>query len=194
VAVCSGDILSVELSQSHMELAGLEAEKLLRLREAAGAPAGGVSRIRSGEDREKKLLRDAVVGQIGTLAMSLYWTGGVAEYLKGREETNRTPRRGDNGLDIGSCDVKSSILRPNRYISDYHLLVRPAEWHADVWYARALMREDRLDVVYLCGWLNAADVKRLSENITHDDAIFGDAYKVPIIELHPLPPMKWRVS
>lgn len=183
------DIVTMNLSEFQLALAKAEACNLLYCRQSAGADPAGVSRIRNSQDRRDKLMQDAVIGQIGTLAMSVYWTGGVAQYIESRKHANATPTLGDNGSDIWNCDVKTSILLEGKQIRDYHLIVRPHELHEKIWYSRALVSAKDLSRVYLCGWLTSRDLTILSINKSGSE-VFGNAYMVPITELNPLPPMK----
>lgn len=159
---------------------------------ARKAEIGGMSHVRKGDDRALNLEDDQVIGQIGNLALSLYFTGDNRLYKIARYVANRNPLVGDHGEDlIGSnLDVKASLMRRSQDPMTYHLLVRPWERHEDWTYILALVEPvvDGATDVHLVGWA--------SDNMLPDepsmDNRFKGAYCMKATDLVPLPPVMWK--
>lgn len=156
----------------------------------------GVSRIRT--DREERVATvkdDAIVGHMGAIALHRYLHGEVSGYVKARYLQNRYPNEGDGGEDILGCnvDVKTSLMRYSTDPAKYHLLVRPKERHPDWVYVHALVPmefDQPLPKVLLTGWLTDAELPATPYD-GPKQALHG-AYCLPVPELHPLPPIRYR--
>lgn len=149
---------------------------------ASRCSLGGHSQLR-GSDRMVKLAQDQLVGQLGQLALSYYWTGSSFVYKTSRWFADLDPTRGDGGSDFPGTrlDVKTTKLTHPEFL-DYHLLVRPKERHKDNVYIFALacdpkQMESENWTILLVGW-------------AHDDE-FNGAYAVKAYKLNPLPKITW---
>jgi hypothetical protein len=131
---------------------------------ARSVEMGGRSEVRLSESRLAELAIDQYAGQAGEAALSKYLTGSISLYAETRRLKKRDPTKGDGGVDLLGyrVDVKCSVAR---YIHrrDYHLWVRPAEWHPGWVYVLALVREDELGAIYLLGWKRAEALREDSE-------------------------------
>ena len=161
-------------------------------RNALAAEINGVSRMREKEDRLDNLKTDSLVGQMATAGLHKYWFGHITNYAKERWRQNLNPRNGDGGCDIEALnvDVKGSLIRYEQMkVDDYHLIVRPAEFHHGWVYVHALVNMNRYDV-YLTGWAESAMFPGETENNGH----FKGAFVLPVPELYPLMPLRhlWR--
>lgn len=120
---------------------------------STNAEIGGMSNIRSDDDRKQKLKTDQYIGQAGNAALSLYLTGSIDLYIKTRQKQDENKYRGDNGEDLIGfpVDVKTSVMRRGPDFN-YHLYVRDREYHRGIIYVLGLMSESNLNVVSLVGF------------------------------------------
>lgn len=122
--------------------------ELMNRRIEAGLPAGGVSRLREKQARQKFLLEDAWVGNLGAYALTRYITG--SDYLfREHQNRNSNPGQGDGGCDIPwgqyQVDVKSSLWRyKNLKPEGHNLLVRPKERHSNSIYVFVLVEGGKI--------------------------------------------------
>jgi hypothetical protein len=159
---------------------------------AQKAEIGGVSHIRTREERQTTLSTDQFVGQIGQLAGSLWHCGSPDPYIEAREKANLNPTEGDGGHDILglNLDFKGSLMRRSRDPLDYRLIVRPRERHPGWIYVPVFI--DRLPgkgdpaTVYLTGWATDEQLPPADK-----EGLFVGAHCIPIRELTPLPPFRW---
>ena len=162
---------------------------------AKTATIGGKSEIRTDpNERSQNVSLDNLIGQLGTLALSKYWTGSYKEYVLGRHMQDRFPNVGDCGEDIMglNLDVKTTHRKnPNKAELTYNLAIRDKEYHPNHVYVLALVDSwpegDRPKFVSLIGW---AKTGHLPKNKTIG-GIFDGAYTIEANDLNPLPPVKW---
>jgi len=178
------DTIAVDLTAEQVRQARLRAQQ---------AAFGGRSQIRNSERRQATVLEDNLVGQLGTLAWSLYHFGTDHYYNLTRFVANTYPYQGDGGYDsLGlTIDVKGSAIRSRLPLLNYHLLVRPGERHKGWVYVLALARlpedESKGTRVFLVGWINDAELPPQPET----DGPFKGAFCVCASQLHPLPAFAW---
>lgn len=157
---------------------------------ASKAEIGGRSQIRSGADRRENLEQDQLVGQIGNYAGHKHFFGNANLYRISRWYADIYPTMGDGGSDVpgANIDFKASRLKPGRSVTDYRLLVRPAERHPGTVYVLIVVDLDADPVkAHLVGW--AAEHELPAETLTTGP--LAGAYALPAAELHPLPPIQW---
>jgi hypothetical protein len=151
---------------------------------------GGKSQIRNSDDRQKNLLFDNFVGQIGTLAGCIFLLGeekGTIEYTRARKQADKNPFIGDGGKDLVDFDVdiKCSYMRASKNPSNYNFLVRPRERHKDWVYLQTLadkISEEEF-VVHIVGWVSDNDLPSAPES----SGIFSGAYRVPVAKMRKFP-------
>jgi hypothetical protein len=165
---------------------------------ARKACLGGRSAVRGG-DRIKELAIDQLVGQFGQAALSLYQTGSLQAYREARATANADPLRGDGGCDLPglATDIKTSLMRSQRDLLAYNLLVRPRELHQGHTYILGLVRnpewsggsfrELREAGVYLLGWATAEMLLGRLEPAGR----FAGAHILPAGELREMMPARW---
>lgn len=138
---------------------------------------GGVSFSRkSPGERQATLREDQVVGQLGELALFVWAYGksrGLQEYLKTQESKRGRGHRGDGGQDIlgHKVDIKSSLVRNNKDIFTYNLLVASREFHPGWWFVQGLVWEYIPDVsatVAVMGWAKAENLLKPGVNPRFD--------------------------
>jgi hypothetical protein len=142
------DIITLRLNQQAMAIINNMAGK---------ACLGGVSHVRERADRLDSLNVDQIIGQIGTYGCTEYLLGTNEPYIRMREEINKNPHIGDDGVDIPgtNIDVKTSFMRSNSLpMLKYRLPVRPAERHEDHRYILGLVSEysKQHAILHLVGW------------------------------------------
>lgn len=178
------DTIAVKLTPEQFRLAKQRAQQ---------AAFGGRSQIRDQQKRQAMLLEDAVVGQAGNLAWSLYHFGTDHYYQLTRHVANVYPASGDGGYDILglTVDVKTSAIRSKLPLGEYHLAVRPEERHRGWVYVLALAQlsdaEDQGCTVYLVGWLKDDELPEYPAM----DGVFKGAFIKTASQLHPLPAFCW---
>lgn len=157
---------------------------------ALGASLGGGSQIRSPEERITALRQDQMVGQLGQMALSLYWFGDSRQYDIARWYANRNPNIGDGGSDIPgmNVDVKTSLMRSSEDPLDYRLLIRPKERHEGWIYVLALVKKLRKvgTEVFLVGWAADYQLPKMDQG-----GLFDGAHVMNARDLNPLPPVQW---
>lgn len=120
----------------------------------------GASRVRhQKEERMKMMDVDQMTGQLGEAALSKYITGDIDLYLRTRDERNKNPYEGDGGSDLLglNVDVKTSQARYGKNFN-YHLWVRPHEYHPETVYVFALIYPDEPTTVVLIGWIRGENI------------------------------------
>jgi hypothetical protein len=163
---------------------------------AKKAEVGGVSRIFSDKkERLKRQREDSLVGQLGTLAGSKFFLGGVERYVESRYMQNKFPHHGDGGEDIigSNIDFKVSLKRYEDIDPlNYHLLVRERERHSNQVYIHGLIppwdEDGRPNKVIFTGW---ATDKDLPKDKVQDGPLEG-AFAIEVKSLKALPPIEWR--
>lgn len=174
------DILRVPVNKNEMNLV---------IEMSRAACRGGVSRIRSSQDRQATLYEDQLVGQIGTYAGTKFWFGSSHNYLIARQVANLNPRAGDGGSDIigANIDFKTSKIRSTRPLLDYRLVVRPRERSAGKVYVQLLVELSEFTAVaHILGWASDDMLPGIEVGGT-----FDGAHVLPVRELNPLPPLQW---
>lgn len=146
-----------------MKIIAISHEDFVVIRHNARLAAiGGMSYIYAPAERQKKLIDDQVTGQLGEAAFCICKTGSIAAYRKHRAYRNSDPYAGDGGIDFifdGQVyDVKTSRMRAANG-HHYHLWVRPAEYHPDVFYVLALVPEGRNDTVHIMGYARGEELE-----------------------------------
>jgi hypothetical protein len=166
---------------------------------ARKACLGGRSAVR-GSDRLRELMVDQLVGQFGQAALSLYQTGSLQAYREARATANADPLRGDGGCDLPglATDIKTSLMRSQRDLLAYNLLVRPRELHQGHTYILGLVRnpewsggsfrELREVGVVLIGWATAEMLASRLEM----GGLFAGAHVIPAEELREMMPVRWQ--
>ena len=157
---------------------------------ADDACIGGISRMRSKDDREKSLLQDQIVGQIGEMCLNLYHNGTVDQYIAARKAKNKNKTAGDKGSDLPGIlvDVKTSCKALGRKAIDHRLAVRPTERHSNCIYILAItdinnFKEDTSCLCVLVGWAADHELPK-KPNLS---GTFRGAYTIPGDELNKLP-------
>lgn len=149
---------------------------------------GGKSHVRD-EDRALYGIDDQLVGQLGEYSLAKY-LGNPKAYFQRREEINQNPWQGDGGSDFPGLqvDVKTSLMRRQRNVLKYNLVVRPKERHKHNIYVLALVKEIWVDKpeVILVGW--ARDDELPDE--TDQQGVFAGAYRLPATSLHDMRELK----
>jgi hypothetical protein len=147
---------------------------------------GGKSHIRNKEDRQRSLVIDNFIGQVGTLAGSIFILGrveGTKEYIKCRENQDKNPFVGDGGKDLTgmNIDIKCSYMRRSKDPNTYNFLIRPRERHDNWIYLQTLAnKNDNNKIeVYIAGWINDNDITSKPES----GGTFKGAYKLPVRNL-----------
>ena len=161
---------------------------LIRLM-ARAAMRGGKSYIRASSERRATLETDQLVGQLGTYAGHKFWFGHSYNYLVSRQQANLNPNTGDGGSDIvgANVDFKTSLIRSDRPLLDYRLVVRPIERKPAKVYVQLLADiQQNTANVYILGW---ADDAMLPE--PEREGVFQGACVLQARKLHPLPPLQW---
>lgn len=161
--------------------------------------AGGKSQVRSGQDREDHLMLDNFLGLIGNYVGALWRDGDTRAYIDQRHQQNRFPTQGDGGYDLPRCriDFKTSMMRGSADPLDYNLLVRPFERHNENVYVLLLTRPFEFENlkhieqinVEIAGWYDDRD---LGSRKPETEGIFQGAYKVPVVELYPIIPLRYE--
>jgi hypothetical protein len=177
VVLTSDDIRRVEVSDFELSLARAM---------AARCELGGRSNVRTA-NRQELLGVDQFVGQVGTLALSLYWYGSLSPYLAARKKADVKRWQGDGGVDLEgrAVDVKTSLMRSSRDPLDYCLIVSPREVHSDWTYVLSLIPDARARYVYLVGWATTEDLGGAGR-----DRRFPGKHVVSARSLRALPPMR----
>jgi hypothetical protein len=121
---------------------------------------------------------DQFTGNAGEAALAKFLTGSIDLYLKTKQERELSNWTGDYSSDLLGLqvDVKTSRMRRGPDYN-YHLWIRPREYHAKTKYVLALMPEDRDDLVLLVGWIEGSKIPFPS---------FQDRMEVEAELLHPL--------
>lgn len=153
---------------------------------ASRAALGGQSHVRDADARRAALSEDQVTGQLGQIALHLYWHGHLHLYRVGRTVQDQYPTVGDGGMDMvgTNLDVKTSLVRTALPLEKHHLLVRPAERHPDWCYVQALLTESE---IHLMGWYPDSDL----DGWAATSGNFAGACAVPCSALYPLPPVRY---
>lgn len=149
------------------------------------AEIGGKSYIRSKEDRLTNLSEDQLTGMLGHWAFCKWATGSSDLWRKQRAEINKTPTKGDGGIDIViediPFDIKTSAMRGSNDPLRYNLPIRPSERHKGVCYILALYP---LKASYV--WLVGMAVEKDFPKKVQKEGIFKGAYVIPAKNLSPL--------
>lgn len=154
---------------------------------ARRACLGGRSHVRAA-DRGRSLALDQLVGQVGAMALSLWWYGSIEPYVAARRAADADPWRGDGGSDLPglAVDVKASLMRGSPDPWSYRLAVRPAERHPGHVYVLGLVPppgEGGPVACNLMGWARDADL-----GPPEADGVFAGACVVPAARLRPMGP------
>lgn len=174
----------------------LSREQVRYAHDRSGAAClGGVSRVRTLGTRRATVGIDNLVGQLGTMAYSLYQFGSVVPYAQARDTADADPTRGDGGRDFDrlAVDVKASFMRPGLSPTKYRLAVRPAERHAGSVYVLAIVERPPNGSVHdgvgvtLVGWWPDGGFQGPPE----PSGTFEGAYTVRGDRLRKLPPWRW---
>ena len=156
------------------------------LKHSKNAEIGGISHIRSTQQRSYNLSTDQLVGQLGTYAVTKYLFGNAATYFELREKADKNPHLGDGGEDIKGkqVDVKTSLMRGNPNPLAYRLAVRPRERHANWRYILTLIKDLSQPVsVLMIGW--AWD--RQLDGKMETNGVFDGAFTITAKNLNPIP-------
>jgi hypothetical protein len=179
----SSDLIAVSLSPTDIA----RSEHFAR-----NAELGGVSRVRSAEDRKASLVTDQSVGQLGEMALSKYLGGTPLFYELTRTIRDLDPTKGDEGGDLlaTNLDVKCSLMRGSSDPLKYRLLVRPKERKANAVYVLALVGPYvwQSGEVTLVGWCRDRD---LPDSCARDGP-FAGAHVLLASQLYPLPPLEFH--
>ena len=125
---------------------------------ASHCELGGSSRIFPDAGERQRFLSDnQYIGQAATAALDLYLNGSMDLYIQTRELADKTPWKGDGGVDLigTNLDVKCSRMRCGLNFL-YHLYIRNREFHPENCYWLALMPEGQNDCVYLVGFCDGS--------------------------------------
>lgn len=149
---------------------------------AKNAMIGGRSNVRASDDRMARLYEDQMTGQLCHAAASVYLFGSFDPWKQQRQQADANPTKGDGGTDFlgWPIDVKGSKMRRSDDPNDYHLIVRPAELHDDVWYIRALVARDCSDMVYLAGVASGSTIRKTIPAVSGP---FAGAYAIATAQL-----------
>lgn len=153
---------------------------------------GGPGWIRSNVERKPKRRKDNIIGQMGTLAGSIFLYGedkGTEEYIKARIKADKNPYEGDGGRDLPDLDIdiKCSHMMNTDPLS-YNFLIRPQERHENWIYIQTLAQQitKQLLFVHIMGWIRDEDVP---STVVTGGKLKG-AYLVPIPQLKKFPKSK----
>ncbi len=129
---------------------------------ARRAELGGKSQFRPGPDRAERMQEDQRVGQFCELALSMWRWGsdeGMTRY-RNRRRRLTMGKGGDGGSDLDGyrIDVKGSKRWGLLY--EHHLVVRPAEAHAEYYVLGVASDTD----AYLLGWLSRGELPDKTES------------------------------
>tara|TARA_R100000664_G_scaffold28215_1_gene39343 strand:- start:106 stop:714 length:609 start_codon:yes stop_codon:yes gene_type:complete len=188
-------MIEIELSSDQLKGALYHAE--LNCGHGIGAMR---SRYHDDQTRKLRMRTDQAVGQVATCAVAKYLHGHTSTYFQTRFHRNQHPNSSDNGFDIGcaNIDVKGSYMRYGTDPSRYSLLIHPAEVHDEWVYIQVLLGHPSSDpsdwievppTIILCGWATTA----MLPTTPIAEGNLAGALRIPIPELHPLPPIqhKW---
>jgi hypothetical protein len=130
----------------------------------------------------ERLYEDQMTGQLCHAAVSEYLFGSFEPWIEQRKQADANPTKGDGGTDFlgWPLDVKGSRMRRSPEPNEYHLIVRPAELHDDVWYILALVAANASDVVYLAGVASGYTIRKTP---TKTSGPFVGAYAIAAPEL-----------
>jgi len=183
--ITQADIVIIEVAGNDYKLA---------LENAKAAAIGGVSRIYSeANDRERRLLEDQLVGQLGQIAGHRHLFGMLDRYVLSRWFANQHPELGDGGCDVpgANIDFKASRNRyPGKDLLSFNLVVRPAERHAG-WVYYLMLTEDPWKPpvkVHIMGW---ATDDMLPATLVQDGPLEG-THALEAGHLNPTPRFKWN--
>ncbi len=175
--LCAADIVTVAFTEEDWR----EMQEQARL-----AEIGGVSRVRAaGDDRRGTLTMDQCTGMLGHWALSMWAFGSAEPWREQRRAANAHPLEGDGGVDLvirgRKTDVKTSEMRGPQDPLRYHLVVPPAERHADRVYVLALHPPGSYTVL-LIGGVKEQSLPREPEAA----GTFKGKYVLPATRLRPL--------
>jgi hypothetical protein len=142
--------------------------------------------------KRKQLWEDQLVGYMGQMIVVQHLTGSNELFYRDVEELGSSPV-GDGGSDVlgARVDVKTSLMRHSPDWHKYNLLVRPKEFHADTVYVQNLVYSysDEGAFGVIVGWLYADEIRG---RCVKNEKRFGDAYCVPVTNLHPFMNCRWE--
>ena len=149
------------------------------------------SKIRKEEDyTPEMLIRDNLLGVIGTYAGIWHLTGSNLLYYKHMEETG-DKLVGDGGTDVPGArmDFKTSLWNGSLPLSKNRLAVRPGEFHPKTTYVLVMVDGyGRMGADgYIVGCMESWEIL---EKYHHHEK-FGDAYCVKALLLNPFPNLHW---
>jgi hypothetical protein len=161
---------------------------------------GGPGRVRSQEERDETRLPDNIVGQMGTLAVSIFLYGqdkGIDEYIKARIKADNNPYEGDGGRDLPDLDIdiKCSRMRRSKDAAkrykdtlSYNFVIPPEERHENWIYIQALSQKmtKHLAYIHIMGWIRDEDIP----SYTVRSGTFEGKHLVPIPKLKKFPKSK----
>lgn len=143
---------------------------------------GGTSHIFKGEQRQANLKDNQFTSQLGEIALSKFYTGGIDVYINNRRERDKNPWKGDDGNDLPGAeiphDVKASRMRYGAHYP-YNLWVRPKEYKPDTYYHLALVPKGINNIVYLIGWVEGRYMRLINDK-------YGERYGLRMDELNPM--------
>jgi hypothetical protein len=149
------------------------------------AEIGGKSCIRTKEDRKNNLSLDQLNGMFGHWALSMWATGSANLWREQRIKANKTPTKGDGGIDLiiegVTYDVKTSGMRGSSDPLRYNLPLRPRERHEEVCYVLALHPTDANYV-----WLVGKALEKDFPKTVSETGIFKGAFVIPACKLTPM--------
>ncbi len=166
------------------------------------------SHIRHVESRGETENEDAMTGHLCHIAVAKYlWSyDGITAYQHSCSKANMLPTvreatgnkcisdNGEDFIDLG-LDVKGSLIRTGLPPIKHNSPVRPREWHEDTVIVQCLLSEKKSPkgarTVYICGWETSEAYKAKGQA---KEGTFKGAYVIPIKDLNPMMPMKWRSS
>lgn len=152
----TADAVAVRLTERELLIVKEHAEALAEMR--------GKSQFLNAEQRAARRAADDYTGQVGEAALSKLITGSIQLYHLTRLQKEQDPLRGDDGSDLQGyrLDVKTSRMTAGAKY-DYHLWIRPREFHAGITYLLALMFDDGDYVVFFVGWARADEIPKVGE-------------------------------
>jgi len=141
-----------------LTIAFLSYELTYILRHARRMELGGRSQVRT-QERLAHLQDDQYVAALGEAALSKFLTGSIDLWIRTRQEKELRPEQGDGGSDLLglAVDIKTSRMRAGTG-HEYHLWVRPQEYHPGVRYYLGLVPPGTDDLVHLLGWAQAEQI------------------------------------
>lgn len=152
------------------------------------------SSVHNGRKRQQRIGIDQAVGQVATAAYCKYQYGDIQQYQITRFYRNQNPDRPDYGFDLGglNVDVKGSFMRGSSNPKHYNLYAKPWDLRPDWIFVSVLIQgyEDYSKwvetppIIYLAGYA-------MSEEMAQAEKWRG-SYKLPVTELHPLPPIRYH--